>query len=147
MLREVLSRWRDLFITSTAVPLMQCLPNPCNDILILDNHVTVFNVSIFFCVCCVYHVFICWQTMVCWSKKEHCSCQPLFYDVWGTPLSEFRGPRWVVLCMGVPNSVWLFLTFLPFGCCCFVFLFNELNAIRCNLVFVILRSIRLYKWF
>lgn len=59
MLREVLSRSRDLFITSIAVPLMQCLPNPCNDILILDNHVTVFNVSIFcVCVVCTMYLFV-----------------------------------------------------------------------------------------
>lgn len=38
---------------------MQCLPNPCNDILILDNHVTVFNVSIFFvCVVCTMYLFV-----------------------------------------------------------------------------------------
>jgi hypothetical protein len=128
---------------STTVPLIKCLPNPCNNILILDNHVTVFLMFKFFCVCCVYHVFICWQTIVCWLKS-HCSSQPLFYDIWGTPLSEFQGPRWLDLCMGVPDGVWLFLTFL-FSCCCFVFLLNELNTNRCNLVFVILKSIQLYK--
>lgn len=146
MLREVLSRWRVLFITSTAVPLMQCLPNPCNDILILDNHVTVFNVSIFFvCVVCTMYLFVGKLWFVDQKRALFLSATILW--CLRHTLSEFRGPRWAVLCVGVPNSVWLFLTFLPFGCCCFVFLFNELNAIRCNLVFVILRSIRLYKWF
>lgn len=146
MLREVLSRSRDLFITSIAVPLMQCLPNPCNDILILDNHVTVFNVSIFcVCVVCTMYLFVGKLWFVDQKRALFLSATILW--CLRHTLSEFLGPRWAVLCVGVPNSVWLFLTFLPFGCCCFVFLFNELNAIRCNLVFVILRSIRLYKWF
>lgn len=90
------SWWRHLLITSTAAPLIRCLPNPCNDILILDNHVTVFNVSILFCVCvcCVFHVFICWQTMVCWSKK---STVPVSHYLTMSEAHPFLNPRTKVM--------------------------------------------------
>lgn len=141
------SWWRHLLITSTAAPLIRCLPNPCNDILILDNHVTVFNVSILFCACVCVVCFMYLFVGKLWFVDQKRALFPSA-TIWRclrhTPF-WIQGPRWCDLCMGVPNSVWLFLTFLPF-CCRFVFLFNELNTNRCDLVFVILRSIQLYKW-